>query len=113
MDKNYTVAGQAAPAADTDTVLFTVGVGRYFVVSTLMVTNRDKVGDAAEYRIAVVPKGEVLATKHYIKYDDFIDQRESIPLTLGIALPAEARVYVRASTANLSFSLFGVDGVAS
>lgn len=113
MDKNYTIAGHVAPPADTDTTLFTVAIGRYFVASTLVVTNRDKTGDAAEFRIAVVPKGEVLANKHFIKYDDFIDQRESISLTLGIALPAEASVIVRSSTANLSFSLFGVIGLVN
>jgi hypothetical protein len=106
--KEYVVAGQAAPAADTDHELYAVPAGNSFVASTLTVANRDKTGDAAEYRVAIVPDGETLAAKHYIKFDEFLDRRESVPLTLGLSLPAGCKVFVRASTANLSFSLFGV-----
>lgn len=112
MDRNYACVGQVAPAADTDTLIYEVLAARYFVASTLMITNRDKVGDAAEFRVAIVPAGETLAAKHYIKYDEFIDQRESIPLTLGLSLQAGVKIYVRGSTANLSFSLFGLDAIA-
>lgn len=113
MDRNYALVGQSAPTANTDTLIYTVGATLYFVASTLMVTNRDTAGDAAEFRVAVVPPGDTLGSKHYIKYDEFIDQRESIALTLGLSMQAGCSIYVRGSTANLSFSLFGLEAKAA
>lgn len=107
MPNSYIVAGQASPAAATDTTLYTVPAGKQFVMSSLSVVNRDKVGDAAEFRIAIVPSGDTLGNKHYIEYDKILDQRESITKMFGATLPAGCVVVVRSSTANLSFSLFG------
>jgi hypothetical protein len=109
MPNSYIVAGQAAPAAATDHTLYTVPAGKQFVASTLNCANRDKTGDPAEIRIAIVPTGETLANKHFIEYDRILDQRESFPKTIGVTLPAGCAVIVRSSTANVSFSLFGAE----
>jgi len=111
MPNSYVIAGQAAPAANTDATLYTVGAGKSFAASSLAVVNRDKTvgADAAEFRIAIVPSGDTLAAKHYIEFDKFLDLRESIKLIMGMTLPAGCSVIVRSSTANLSFTLFGAE----
>lgn len=112
MAKIYSVAGQAAPAAATDTSLFTVPTGYYFVASTISVANRDPEVHLA-YRIAIVPSGQTLANKHFIAYDTILAGRATDKLTWGVTLAAGDQVYVRSSTANASFSLFGVQNLVT
>jgi hypothetical protein len=70
----------------------------------LSVCNR---GASATFRVAVRPAGETLANKHYIVYDNYVEQYDSLFLTLGITLAATDVVTVYSSTSNLSFCLFG------
>lgn len=107
MAKNYSVVGQAAPAAATSTSIFTVPTGKYCVLSTISIANRDPELHLA-YRIAVVPSGQTLAAKHYLAYDTILSGRSTDKLTWGITIGAGDQVYVQSSTANASFSLFGV-----
>lgn len=109
MSQAYKIAGQSAPAANTDTLLYTVPASREFIESTLTVCNRDSAGGIAAFRIAVVPSAESLATKHYLAYDILIDSRGTEKFTIGFTLATGDKVYVRSSTANLSFSLFGCE----
>ena len=109
MAKAYKIAGQLAPAADTNSILYTVPANGSFVESTLSVCNRNKTGTIAAFRIAVVPSGGTLSDAHYLVYDDLLDSRKSRFLTLGLSLGAGDQVYVRSSTSELSFSLFGVE----
>lgn len=105
MPQAYKVLGQAAPAATTDTTLYTVPAATSAVVSTLVVTNRDS--GTATFRIAVRPAGDTLANQHYVAFDTTILGNDSVCLTLGMSLAATDVVTVRGSTANLSFNLFG------
>lgn len=109
MPKQYKVAGQAAPSANTDTLLYAVPGNTSFVQSTLSICNRNVSGTIAAFRIAVVPSGEILSDKHYLVYDDLVDSRGNRFLTLGLSLAAGDSIYVRSSTPELSFSLFGVE----
>jgi hypothetical protein len=105
MATTYKVLGQVAPAATTNTDLYTVPAATSAVISTLVIANLDSA--AATYRVAVRPAGETLADKHYIAYDVNVGGADSTTLTLGITLAATDVVTVYASTANLSFNLFG------
>ncbi len=105
MAKGYKVAGQSAPAANTDTTIYTVPVGKSFVSSSLTICNRDAA--AGSYRVAVVPSGESLAAKHYIVYDKPMDAKDFVSLVLGLTLAAGDKVVVNGSSANISFNLFG------
>lgn len=107
MPNAYKVAGQVAPAANQDTVLFTVGALKQFLGSTLNIVNRNTAGAMSSFRVAVVPAGETLAAKHYIEYEKLINARDSKRLTIGMTLNAGDTVVVRASSADLSFTLFG------
>ena len=105
MPQAYKVLGQSAPSATTDTTLYTVPAATSAVVSTLTVANRD--ANSATFRIAVRPAGASIASQHYVAYDVTILGNDSVCLTLGMSLAATDVVTVRASTANLSFGLFG------
>jgi glucose-6-phosphate dehydrogenase assembly protein OpcA len=101
----YKVLGQSAPSATTDTNLYTVPSATSAVVSTIVVANR--VGTLATYRIAIRTAGATLANQHYIAYDVSVGASDSTTLTLGITLAATDVITVYASTANLSFNVFG------
>ena len=101
----YKVLAQSAPSATTATDIYTVGAGKQAVISTITIANRSAAG--VTYRIAVRPAGATLANQHYIAYDVGVSASDTIALTLGITLTATDVVTVYASTANLSFGIFG------
>jgi hypothetical protein len=106
MASTYKVLAQSAPSATTNTDVYTVGSGKSAVVSTITVANRST---SATYRIAVRPLGATLANQHYIVYDSTVPANDSIALTLGVTLAATDVVTVYASSADLSFNVFGAE----
>jgi len=106
MASTYKVLAQSAPSATTNTDVYTVGSGKSAVVSTITVCNRST---SATYRIAIRPAAATLANQHYIVYDSTVPANDTISLTLGVTLAATDVVTVYASTANLSFNLFGAE----
>lgn len=104
MATTYKILGQSAPAATTNTDLYTTPSGNSAVVSTLAICNR---GVSATYRVAVRPNGATLANSHYLVYDNAINQYDSVFLTLGVTMSGNDVITVYSSTANLSFSAFG------
>jgi len=107
MASTYKVLAQSAPSATTNTDVYTVGSGKSAVVSTITVCNR--AASSATYRIAIRPAAATLANQHYIVYDTTVPANDTISLTLGVTLAATDVVTVYASTANLSFNLFGAE----
>jgi len=101
----YKVLAQSAPAATTNTDVYTVPAGTQAVVSTMVICNR--AATAASYRIAVRPAGAAIANQHYIAYDVVVAASDSTTLTLGITLGATDIITVYMSTANQSVSVFG------
>jgi len=106
MASTYKVLAQSAPSATTNTDVYTVGSGKSAVVSTITVANRST---SATYRIAIRPAAATLANQHYIVYDSTVPANDTISLTIGVTLAATDVVTVYASTANLSFNLFGAE----
>jgi len=104
MATTYKVLGQAIPAANTDTTLYTVPAATSAVCSTLTICNQ---GASTLVRVAVRPAGESIAAKHYNVFDLGLNANDTLPLTLGITLAATDVVTVRAGTANVSFNLYG------
>jgi hypothetical protein len=105
MATTYKVLGQSAPSATTNTTLYTVPAETQAVISTLVIANR--VTSSATYRIAVRPNGAAIANEHYLAFDVTVGAGDSTTLTLGITLEAADIITVYASSANLSFNLFG------
>ena len=105
MATTYKVLGQSNPSATTATTLYTCPASTQTVISTITICNQ--AGTSGTYRIAVRPNGATLATEHYVVYDATIQAKETIALTLGIALNASDVLRVYASTADCSFNAFG------
>ena len=103
----YKVLAQSAPAATTDTDIYTVGSGKQAIVSSITVANRS--ASAVTYRIAIRPAGDTLANEHYIAYDVTLLANDTTILTIGVTLTATDVVTVYASTADLSFGIFGAE----
>lgn len=107
MAYTYKVLAQSAPSATTNTDVYTVGAGKQAIVSTITVANRS--ASSKSYRIAVRPAGATLANQHYIAYDVTVLANDTTALTLGVTLTATDVVTVYASTADLSFGIFGTE----
>jgi glucose-6-phosphate dehydrogenase assembly protein OpcA len=105
MPTTYKVLAQSAPSATTATDIYTVPASTSAVISTIVIANRAT--STATYRIAIRPAGATLANQHYIAYDVTVGLSDSTTLTLGITLAAAAVITVYASSANLSFNVFG------
>ena len=107
MAQAYKVLAQSAPAATTNTDMYTVGAGLQVVASTVTICNR--AASSATYRIAVRNGGATLANQHYIAYDATVAANDTIALTLGLTLQASDIITVYASSTNLSLNIFGCE----
>ena len=105
MAVSYKVLGQVAPSATTATTAYTCPSSTQTIISTITICNRD--ANSATYRIAVRPNGAALANTHYVVYDSSVLGSTTVALTLGITADAADVVTVYASTANLTFNIFG------
>jgi hypothetical protein len=107
MPQAHKVLGQSNPSATTLTTLYTVPSATQAIGSTLAVCNL--AATAATYRVAVRPAGASIANSQYLVYDSTVGANDTVVLTLGLALAATDVVSVYASTANVAFSLYGVE----
>ena len=101
----YKVLGQSAPAATTNTDVYTSPAATQSVVSTISIANR--AATASTFRLAIRPLGAAIANQHYIAYDVPIAANDATNLTLGVTLAATDVVTVYCGTANFSVSVFG------
>lgn len=102
---DYKVLAQSAPSATTATDIYTVPAGKSAVISTLVIANRALTD--ATYRLAIRAAGATLANQHYLAYDVTVGGGDSTTLSLGLTISATDVLTVYASTANLSFNVFG------
>jgi len=105
MARSYKVLGQNNPTAATATTLYTVPGATQTVLSTISVCNF--ANTAATYRIAIRPTGEALVNKHYVAYDSAVPANDTAVLTLGLTMNTTDILTVYASTASVSFGVFG------
>lgn len=105
MATTYKVLGQVNPSATTATTAYTVPSATQTIVSSISVCNQ--ASSAATYRIAVRPAGATLAAQHYVVYGATVPASDTSILTIGLTLGATDVVTVYASSANLSFNLYG------
>jgi len=101
----HKVLGQQAPAATTDTTLYTVPASTEAVISTIVIANRAVI--PGSFRLSVRPNGAAQANEHYLAYDVPIAGNDSTTLTLGITVDATDVITVYASSAEMSFNVFG------
>lgn len=107
---NYRVLGQANPAANANTLLYTVTSGASAILSSIMVANQQANGSM--YYIAIVPSGQnqqYPAAKNFISYSSPVPANDTISLVTGITLGSNDSIIVTANNANVSFSVFGTE----
>ena len=107
MATTYKVLGQVCPVAANLVTLYTVPIANSAVVSTLNVCNQND--STSAFRIAVRPANAAITQSHYLAYGTPIPANDSIALTIGVTLAATDVISVYASTANVSFNLFGTE----
>jgi hypothetical protein len=99
------VLGQAAPAANTATVLYTVPAITE-ATGKLFITNRGS--KDARIWVAITKSGGTLGNKDYICFDKTLAVRDTMEIT-GIALATGDFVNVKSSKADTSFSMIGTE----
>jgi hypothetical protein len=105
----YKVLGHSQHHQQQPTQMFTLLVQENKqLISTITVCNRNTT-TSATYRIAVRPDGDTLANEHYIAYDATVGPKDTVTWTIGITADASDVVTVYASSADLSFNVFGVE----
>ena len=104
MTTTYKTLAQSIPSATTNTDIYTVGASTSTVASTLSICNQGATN--ATVNVAIRVAGAAITAKQYILFTMPINAYQSIFLTLGITLGA-AVITVYATTANVSFNLFG------
>jgi len=97
--------GQVAASATTETDLYTVPAETSTVCSSLVVCNRGT--SAATFRISHAVGGGNTANKDYLYYNLDIPANDTFIATIGVTMAATDKIKVYASTANLSFNLYG------
>jgi len=107
MAEEAKIIAQLAPAATTETVLYTVPAATQFIGSTLRVCNRDSV--ATTFRIALRPAGAATTDEMYIAFDIPVAANDTTGITDGITLGATDDIVVYADSGSLSFNLSGIE----
>lgn len=107
MTNTYRVLGQSAPAAATDTDLYTVPAATQVVISSIIVCNQ--AGATRQFRVAIRPNGAALAVEHYIYFNVGVAATDTFAATLGITLDAGDVVTVRTNNTTVSFSIYGAE----
>ena len=101
----YKILGQDAPVATTEIDLYTVPAVTQTVASSVTITNRG--ATVATFRVAVVQGGGITGARHYLYYDLSIAGYDTFIATIGVTMETSDVVRVYASSANLTFQLFG------
>lgn len=96
--------GQAAPAATTETDLYTVPAAKNATVKVVC-TNR---ASGTPVRVSVGVNGAATEDKQYVAYDEVLNANETVS-TVAIMIGSTDVVRVYAGSANVSFSCTGIE----
>ena len=97
--------GSATLTAVTNTNLYTVPAATQSVVSTMVICNQTALPQTVN--VAVRPAGAAIAAQHYVAYNLTVGASDTTALTMGFTLGATDIVTVYASSASMSFHLYG------
>lgn len=104
MAVTYQILAQALPVAATNTTLYTVPAITSAILSTLSICNQNT---STQYSIYVTPSGATLNPNNAIVFNSFLEQYDSIFLTIGISMATGDFITVSSLNGNVSFSAFG------
>lgn len=98
------ILGQSAPAATTNTTVYTVPSGK---VATFNINFVNRGSSSATVRLAIASTGTP-ADSEWIEYDSTVPANGVLERT-GIVAQAAERVVAFASTANTSINVYGYE----
>ena len=101
------VLGQSAPAATTTTTLYTAPNLAQTTISSFVACNRN--AGAQTFRLSAHVEGAVASDKQYLFYDKSVAANDTLTVVIGLTLNQADVLKVYASTADMSFNLFGVE----
>jgi len=101
------VLAQSNPSVTTLTDAYTVPAATTTVISTITVANRS--ATPTSFRISVAVAGAADNNKQYLYYDVAIPGNDTFATTIGVTLATTDVVRVYATSATLSFNIFGVE----
>ena len=103
----YRVLGQSAPLAVTETDLYTVPAATSTLCNSITVCNRGT--SIAYFRVTISVGGGVTSNADYLYYDVPLAANDTFIATIGLTMTASDVMRVYASTADLSFQLYGIE----
>lgn len=106
MDTNITVLAQLAPAATTETVLYEVLRGNRSFINGVTVCNRSN--SNRSFRLSISLLGAATVDSDYLYYDIALTANNTFMTDLGVTIGSPATIRVYASSADLSFTLYGI-----
>ena len=98
---------QLNPSATTLTTLYTAPAATSTAISSIIVCNQANTD--ATFRISVAVAGAVDNAKQYIYYDETVNANDSYIATIGATLATTDVIRAYASTATISFNMFGTE----
>ena len=101
------ILGQSAPAATTETPLYTVPGATTATISSVTVCNRGIT--ATTFRIYCAIAGAATTNAQYVYYDEIVPANKTFTATIGATLGATDVLRCYAGNANLSFNAFGIE----
>lgn len=110
MALSYKILGQDLSSGTIGTlenVAGPVGVGKSWIVSSLVVCNQG--ATAATYRLAITSSASAATGAEYLVYGASIPANDTVTLTLGITMEAGKYILASASSASVSVSAFGTE----
>lgn len=107
MASTYKVLAQVSPSASTLTTLYTVPGATSTTISSLVICNTNSY--AVTFRVSIQIAAAADATKQYIYYDLPLAANDTFVFTGGITLAATDVVKVYANSANVAFTIYGVE----
>jgi hypothetical protein len=107
MTATYKILAQSNPSASTNTDIYTVGLNKSAVCSTLAVCNQGTT--VASFNIALRQGGATIASQQYLAYGTPIQGNDLLTFSIGITLAANDVVTVNANTSTVSFNLLGTE----
>lgn len=108
MANTYKVLALTALSANTNTDIYTVPAATSTIISTITVAN--SASTAATYRLAITGSAtaaSAVTVGDHIAFDVTVPANDTTTISLGLTLEAAKKIVARASTASVTFGVFG------
>lgn len=106
---NHKILGQAAPAANTEDLLYRVPDNTTAEVKTIVVSHSSTGGSDAGFYVSVSKNGAVTSSKDYLYFNTNLAKSATAVLALNLSLSAQDVIRVKSTDPDLSFSAYGTE----